>query len=290
MAAISHACVLLLGTGAGLPALLWSVNRRKSDYIRHQSLQALAYQLAGMLFFIVTSLVLMIVVMGVEYYFITTGSQMDGTPNQWILFLPVGVLFLFGGIYCLIGLVAVVACLFGKFFNYPCLGGLLERYYQRTQPGTDQLSMDQEERLMAGFCHLAVTVPIWGILVPLAAWLKEREGKTLFKLDIAQAVVFQAAQVLVSFLFSLGFIFVMLLAAFLAAFLPEYSAGDSGNMIAVLGIGLLFLFIMMLNLLSIALFQTYGIIAAIQTWKGRRFVYPIIGKWVELKYDRLEIG
>src|SRR5512133_21351 len=47
IAVISHITALAFGAGLVLPAILWSENRRKSCYIRFQTLQALGYQSFG---------------------------------------------------------------------------------------------------------------------------------------------------------------------------------------------------------------------------------------------------
>lgn len=143
--------------------------------------------------------------------------------------------------------------------------------------------MNRDERLISGLCHLAVFVPLWGILVPLIIWLLEVKEPSEFRRDTLQAMVYQTVQAVITgviYVIAMVFYFV---AAIPIAILSENSPSDSGMMILLMGIGLIVMFLLLICLLFLALFQTLGIVAAVKVWKGQSYRYPIIGKLLDRK-------
>lgn len=135
MAALAHGAVLLPMWGLILTGVIWATQREKSEYVRQQGVQALAWQ--------VTELVGMFIGMGcyfISFFFgffaIALTERMGSAP----FFFPVFPLLSFGFIFLLIiffmvvGLIAAVQSLQGRPFTYPFVGRRV-RAYLADSPG-----------------------------------------------------------------------------------------------------------------------------------------------------------
>lgn len=134
-AALSHATVLLFGWGLIGPVVVWVLQRRKSTYATFQALQALAYQMFFMLYWVVAvlclSLLLFIFIFGFTLGLEGSASSEDPAflfVSQFIYMIG---MFAAAGVYGLLGLVGAGMCLAGKDFRYPLLGRWMERYLSR---------------------------------------------------------------------------------------------------------------------------------------------------------------
>ena len=128
--ALAHAAALLPMWGIIAPVLIWVTQREKSEYIRQQSAQALAWQLLQIvLFFIGMGLYMGGIFLTVGTAFLMDEMNSNGPPPAF--FIPVCILgFVFliflGSIG--IALYAAVRNLQGHDFTYPLIGRRVRAY------------------------------------------------------------------------------------------------------------------------------------------------------------------
>lgn len=139
LAGLSHLSGLVPGYGIILPGAFWASYRRKSEYIRFQSLQALSFQISLYLFWMIFAQVLLI---GMLVLMAIFGAAFSGSSGEEIgVFMAIfwGVfLFLFFGaglVYLILVIVAAVSGFMGRDFRYPLLAAWLERYLNRPEAG-----------------------------------------------------------------------------------------------------------------------------------------------------------
>ncbi|MCI0649868.1 MAG: DUF4870 domain-containing protein [Chloroflexi bacterium] len=130
MAALSHGAIVLPTWGIILATIVWLTQREKSEYVRRQAIQAVAWQVAqiGALF------LGMACYMSTVFLIIGAVIAMDGSPSgepPAAIFLPfsaMGLVFLAMFVFIVFGIVAAVRVLQGATFRYPVVGGLVEKY------------------------------------------------------------------------------------------------------------------------------------------------------------------
>ena len=128
--ALAHAAALLPMWGIIAPVLIWVTQREKSEYIRQQSAQALAWQLLQIvLFFIGMGLYMggIFLTVGTAFFFFEMNSS--GPPPAF--FIPVcimGFVFLIFLVSIVMALYAAVRNLQGHDFTYPLIGRRVRAY------------------------------------------------------------------------------------------------------------------------------------------------------------------
>jgi uncharacterized Tic20 family protein len=129
LAAVAHGSVLMFGTGLVAAIVIWATQKDKSRYVAFQSLQALAYQLVGLLFFILT-LCCWLALYGVSFIPLMTAPEGDGGALAFfvvanaLLIVPFAIM----GIWTLGGLWAGVRSLQGRDFHYAFIGQQVKRW------------------------------------------------------------------------------------------------------------------------------------------------------------------
>ncbi len=135
VAGISHAS-LMVPLGFLVPIIIWLTQRERSEFLRFQALQALAYQLLGLLVkFVIAgcymvSIFLIIPLSLSAVDFSRPGTFTDEPFSGGIvpmlfsaIFIIVMALFFIGGpVYVIVGIVATVRVLKGHDYRYPILG------------------------------------------------------------------------------------------------------------------------------------------------------------------------
>jgi uncharacterized Tic20 family protein len=278
IAIISHLTALAFGAGMVLPAILWSENRKKSSYIRFQTLQALGYQSLGYTVWLLGMFALMIlfyIIMFILALIVPNAAQ-----NQTIISVLSAVLLvmIFGWlvVYMFIALWAVISCGRGKDFRYPILGNRLERYlgYDSANPSAS-LDPTAEERFAAAMGHFAVIIPIWGLLAPAYLWLNSGKHSPYLKAQSEQTTIYQ---ILVNLLaFGLAFLSIglgIVSIPFAATYL------NSGEWAAVAGMMVMVCLLSCTGLI-IPIFHVLGQWAGLQVLRGRDFHYPLLGGLIE---------
>lgn len=140
LAAAGHFGILLMYFGVCIPALVWSLQHKKSAFISFQALQALLYQI---LFVPVYFIFYFIGISGMILFGAIGGvisSRTGGGEGFMFIGMLLFFVFFFGGLalYALLGFIGGIVCLFGVNFKYPLLGHLIDGYLRRnTSPVGD---------------------------------------------------------------------------------------------------------------------------------------------------------
>lgn len=136
LAALAHAGILIPAVGAAAPLIVWITQREKSDYLRFQALQAVAYQLLLAAVWVVLGAVsgLLMLVLGLIGGAFALSMQTDApfmllTGGQFLL---IGVILCLLGLAVFLGVLAALACASGSDFRYPLLGDRLEKFLFRS--------------------------------------------------------------------------------------------------------------------------------------------------------------
>jgi uncharacterized Tic20 family protein len=155
-AAIAHAAILIPCFGAVIPLAIWLSQRERSPLLRFQALQALAYQLIGLLAYFITGACYFAGTFGIFPLTLITGSLGSAAQNGNTQVSPgLGVILLLGflvffgsillliGIQCIGGPVFVILALVGSWrvlndkpFQYPLIGKWISRRLDAPQAGT----------------------------------------------------------------------------------------------------------------------------------------------------------
>jgi uncharacterized Tic20 family protein len=141
-AAAAHGSAILFMWGLFVPLIVWVTQRQKSAFVAFHALQALAYQLFQMVYWIGLSVAMtvLVVVASLGIVAIAGNAPTDdaaATGMFLIQFLFMGGLFCGIGLYGLIGLLGGGLVLAKRDFGYPLLGGWLKNYLQ-AQPAAVQ--------------------------------------------------------------------------------------------------------------------------------------------------------
>ncbi len=279
LAVIAHLAALAFGSGVAIPAALWSESRKKSPYVRFQTLQAFGYQSLGYTLWLISVLLLL----ALFYLGLLVIALLvpNAAQNETILavFSIAIVAMMFGamGLYLLIPLIGAALCGLGKDFRYPLLGGRLARSLgYPPEAGADSPELDSafEERFAAAMGHFAVILPMWGLLAPAWLWISHKNHSSWLKFQSAQTTIYQAfVNVLY---FGLTFASVFIGFGSMAFFAMMADLGEwtvvAGMMVMVCLLGC--------TGLVIPLFHILGQWAGLQTLRGRDFKYPLLGRRV----------
>src|SRR5512138_116704 len=181
-AVISHLSALGFGMGILLPVVGWSEQRRRSNYVSFQCLQALGYQSLGYTIWLLSYL-LMAVILVVAFAALSSaqGDRVNAATmaGLWTIIFTMMIVGMFG-IYFLLPAIAAIACAFGRDFRYPLLGNRLAKYmgYQQTDDGSPWLIEEHEDRWVIAMGHFSVIIALWGLLAPFTTWIMQ--GKRSF--------------------------------------------------------------------------------------------------------------
>ena len=128
--ALGHAAALLPMWGIVVPAIIWVSQREKSDYIRQQSLQALAWQIAqicllfgGMMIYVVSFFL-----MFGSVFFLNEMPADAPPPGFFLPFCVMGFIFLAMFATMIMGIYAAVRNLQGQHYTYPLIGQRVRAY------------------------------------------------------------------------------------------------------------------------------------------------------------------
>ncbi len=280
-AVLSHLSAIAFGMGILLPIIGWSEQRRKSRYASFQCLQALGYQSLGYTIWILAALVIFVALI-----FITLaelGAASSSGEDITSLLAPTMILHfvvMMGliGLYVLLPFIAAIACALGKDFRYPIMGNRLARYLGFDSEGEAWLNENHEDRWVAAMGHFGVIIIIWGMLIPLTAWILQGGRGLFLKFQSIQTLVYQAGVTLL--FFSSGFVYLFGFVAFAVMFALN-GAGDINFMgilgLVVLGLSLALAFAI---ILIVPLFHILGQWAGYRVLKGDDYHYPVVGRLV----------
>lgn len=286
-AVIAHLSAIAMGMGILLPIIGWSESRRKSNYTAFQSLQALGYQSLGYTIWILATLIVVIAVSIGSVAEIAEAVNAENFESEIMAMVLGHTALTFGliGIYFALPVIAAIACAFGKDFRYPIIGNRLSKYLgydisQQPAEGETWLIEEHEDRWVVSMGHFAVIVMLWGMLVPVTAWIVQGKRSLFLKLQAIQAFAFQAGTmllyVLVMVIYFGGAIIFFLSVGGMDAANLDSSAGMAGLVVFFVSLLCVFGIVLLIPLLHIM-----GQWAGYRILKGDDYRYPIIGRLVE---------
>ena len=287
MAALAHGSVVLSFLGALVPALIWVTHRRKSPFVAFHALQAAGYQmltfwlgLAAYLGFILLIFILLIPFSDVILE--QSGENPAGTAMQiqWIVSL---VFYGFILLYSLLGIAGAIFCLTGRDFKYPFLGKRLETYLGRGTDPNSPLDETKEDQWMSAIGHASAILLLWGLFLPLAMYLIQKDSSPRLRFQSAQAAVYQTIATAAYFGFGVCYLasFFAILASVVT--IPVMSSSESMSpqlTIALLVFLLVFLVLGIFVMLGLPTYHLFAMIAGIQTLKGKDYRYPLLGNFI----------
>lgn len=282
-AVLAHLSALAMGIGLPLPIVGWSQNRRKSNYVAFQSLQALGYQTLGYTIWLLGTLVFAVVSSVGFLASLQTIDTLEADLNAWTVSYS---LLLFGliALYFAPAILAAFACALGRDFRYPLLGDRLARYlgYAASRAADEPLWLDEEheDRWVASMGHFSVIIVLWGLLAPIVSWAMEGKRSPFLKFQSAQTVVYQAGTLVLYFVAGFFYIFGLGVFFLTIGFQGEVALDSSGGMVGAV-VFLVSLLIAVLILLAVPLLHILGQWAGYRVLKGDEYQYPIVGRLVE---------
>jgi uncharacterized Tic20 family protein len=142
------------------------------------------------------------------------------------------------------------------------------------------LNEDHEDRWVASMGHFSVIIMLWGLIVPLTAWILQGKRSLFLRFQSVQTLVFQICVTLLFF----GGMFLYVAGAFV--FLGTISLGGDVGMNTSTGmtglvIFLVFLVIVLVIILIVPLFHIMGQWAGYRVLKGDDYHYPVLGRLVK---------
>ncbi len=147
---------------------------------------------------------------------------------------------------------------------------------QVIQPLED-LSLSSEERMVAVLSHVSILFTQVGLIFPLVIYLIQKKKKSYVGFQALQAFLWQVGMLVFNTLASLYIMGIFFLPVFLSEVFPDFQIRwfTGGDMVLV-------------TLISVAalifgnlVFTVYGVIGAVQTYRGRLFRYAILGGLIE---------
>ena len=288
-AVIAHLSAIAMGMGLLLPVIGWSEQRRKSKYASFQCLQALGYQSLGYTVWILFTLVVLVFT---SITAVVGMANVENLQTEMMAIVIAHTTLMFGliGVYFALPIVGAVACAFGKDFHYPFMGKRLARYVgYDSDVEQEWLIEDHEDRWVTAMGHFSVIIMLWGLLVPLVAWILQGKRSLFLKFQSIQTLAFQVGLTLLffgaMFLYVAGTIFLLGTMGV---------SGDAGGMssIGIIGIitFLVFMLIVFVIILIVPLFHIMGQWAGYRVLKGDDYHYPVVGKLVEKRLMRSSSG
>ena len=281
-AVLSHLSAVTFGMGILLPVIGWAEQRRKSKYASFQCLQALGYQSLGYTFWFLSYLLLIVVFFLSMLIFLGVtgdgGNSFGSFMGTWMSIFIV-IVFGFFVVYFVLPIIAAIACGLGKDFRYPILGDRLARYLEYDPfLKVEVLIEDHEPRWVAAMGHFSVIIPLWGMLVPLTAWLTQGKQNLFLKFQSIQALMLQAVALTLNFVAVFVYLSGFLL-LFATMGLIESQFSSSSGMVSLILFGAISLAAIVI-LLLIPVLHILGQWAGYRVLKGDDYRYPLIGKLV----------
>jgi uncharacterized Tic20 family protein len=130
-----------------------------------------------------------------------------------------------------------------------------------------------EARLLAALAHGSVVVQGIGLIVGIVVYVNQREKSRFAAFQALQAAVFQLiGMIVIVGLWLVWGVFYGL------SMIPLVNMGETDVLPPIFWISM---GSMVIPFLAMIVIGAYGLWAAIRTWQGRDFRYPILGSWLE---------
>ncbi len=142
------------------------------------------------------------------------------------------------------------------------------------------------ERTLAGVAHLLILASLWGAVISLVIWWRERERSGYVGFHAAQAALYQIGVYILSIVFAfmlVGLLWIPFVAVWplvLRAGQEGESFGAAGTIWLVSIVGVASITVVASVFLSLGAIA-YGVYAAIQCFRGRPFRYVLLARIAE---------
>lgn len=274
-AVLAHLSALTMGMGILLPIIGWSERRGKSKYAAFQSLQALGYQSLGYTIWVLFALIVAIISLLRMFADLSAAPDLQAGLLEWVTthsFVTLGLIAL----YYALPISAAIACGLGREFRYPFMGQRLAHYVGYEG---DALIEEHEDRWVVSMGHFSVIILLWGMIVPLTAWVMQGKRSPFLRFQTIQTLIYQAG---VTLLAVIGLFAYLAGAVVLLATIGIYADGidSSGGMIGFV-VFIICSLIAIVALLAVPFFHIVGQWAGYKTLKGETYRYWLVGRLVE---------
>lgn len=140
----------------------------------------------------------------------------------------------------------------------------------------NQETRSTENRLLAALAHGAVATQGIGILVGVVVYVTQRDKSRYAAFQGLQAALFQLANLIITI--GLWVVCGILYGLSMILLIVQADANPDAAPPAIFWIAMISVVIPLIYMILIGL---YGLWAAVRTWQGRDFKYPLIGDWLE---------
>ena len=140
----------------------------------------------------------------------------------------------------------------------------------------NQETRSTENRLLAALAHGAVATQGIGILVGVVVYVTQRDKSRYAAFQGLQAALFQLANLIITI--GLWVVCGILYGLSMILLIVQADANPDAAPPAIFWIAMISVVIPLIYMILVGL---YGLWAAVRTWQGRDFKYPLIGDWLE---------
>lgn len=282
LAALAHASGIFWFLGPIGAVIIWVIQRNKSKYVRYHALQAMGYQVYSYWAWMVGMFIFTFIFIGISLVFAILTVDLPTLPTKAMLVTEI-IFFLFifamfGSIF-LLQFIAAIFCILGRDFRYPVIGSWLQKRFLNEE---DEKEAEKwEDAWVGGVCHATAILQIWGMLMPVIAYLSQKDRSSSLKLQSLQAFLFQ---LIATAVYTIGYSLFFFVYILFFAVLAISGIPSDPNQAVPPELGTTFVLIMVVFTLlwgaSMILYPVYLIlagIASIRTLRGHEFRYPILG-------------
>jgi uncharacterized Tic20 family protein len=133
----------------------------------------------------------------------------------------------------------------------------------------------QDERVLAAIAHAGIILPMWGMIAPVLIWITQREKSNFVAFHALQAAIYQF--VLIAAWFASGACYMASIFLILAG---TFTVSGPNNSVSGALFVLPFIMVIAIAFLSLAA-VVLGVVAAVLTYQGKDFRYPLVARWAD---------
>lgn len=137
-----------------------------------------------------------------------------------------------------------------------------------------------DERVLAALSHIAVLLPLMGVIAPIVIWVTQREKSKFVAFQSLQALAYQLVMIVAWFL-GMGCYLLSIFVIFAGMFIGAATESTGWSEALLLMTSLSPLIVFGVILLVGFVFIIYGVVGAVNAFQGKPFRYIILGKRIE---------
>ncbi|MBN1179141.1 MAG: DUF4870 domain-containing protein [Anaerolineae bacterium] len=155
-------------------------------------------------------------------------------------------------------------------------------------------SRSQDDYIMAALTHLAVILPLWGLVAAIVIWATQKDKSRFIAFQALQSMIYQVLPIFgfVAFFFCYtcsfaGTFLIIPVGALMAEGGGEGAETALAVLVSMLSMGLPFAVFGVAALIWLG-YIVYAVYAAIRVFQRHDFRYAVIGAWLERYLNRAE--